>query len=202
MTCAPIRSNKTLATAKLKCPCVCWAILSPKYSCPSKWPCCPATGVSRQASQGFASLLPSKRREEAEALRSMMHVNSLFQETHQGVSRDKDVSWNKIQHNWDVSISLCNPFHFLFKWTPATSNKHHRRPWTCQYQSCPSKRGGFPGARLWLWRCPPASKTDPFWKRFFQVFLWKIPDFAFTEMRIKSATCCTSHAPLTHQNTS
>ena len=123
--------------------------LEPKILMSLKITMLPSNRRLRQASQGFASLLPSKCREEAEGLRSMMHVNSLFQETHQAMSRDKDVSWNKIQHNWGVSNYLCNPFHFAFKWTPATQKKQ-RRWWTCQYQSCPSKCSVFPGAQLWL----------------------------------------------------
>ena len=150
----------------------------------------PSNRRLRQGSQGFASLLPSKYREEAEALRLVMHVSSWFQETQQGVSRDKGVSWNKIQHNWGVSNSLGNPFHFSFKWNPATSKKQ-RRPWTCQYQSCPSKRCGFPGAqalasqvstsegRIWV-----TSKTDPFWKSFFQVF--SVEDSRFCQLHSKA----------------
>lgn len=63
--------------------------LEPKILMSLKITMLPSNRRLRQASQGFASLLPSKCREEAEGLRSMMHVNSLFQETHQGVSRDK-----------------------------------------------------------------------------------------------------------------
>lgn len=63
--------------------------LEPKILMSLKITMLPSNRRLRQASQGFASLLPSKCREEAEGLRSMMHVNSLFQETHQGVSRNK-----------------------------------------------------------------------------------------------------------------